>query len=237
MGTILKNIQTEEGYNLCYIRGLILELSVKIKMLGCNEWWDLVSVSVRVKKKQKKTEELISKTDKAKPRKTWTEERTKDRTREGTDSDSKAVDKRAERNGCSPWHTVRNAKGKGGGGVSEKRKEQGTGGGVEKETVNGNRTKQTQKKWKDHGVKVGFQVSHTGAQNQESRPPFPVRAFNTAPWCTHDLGGHVEGEVWMGEQDFWGGRGSPTIGSIPKNTVSIQMEFKWSLNGIVRTQI
>lgn len=37
MGTILKNIQTEEGYNLCYIRGLILELSVKIKMLGCNE--------------------------------------------------------------------------------------------------------------------------------------------------------------------------------------------------------
>lgn len=37
METILINSQTEEGYNLCYIRGLILELSVKIKMLGCKE--------------------------------------------------------------------------------------------------------------------------------------------------------------------------------------------------------
>lgn len=37
------------------------------------------NVSVRVKKKQK-TEELTSKTDRAKPRKTWT----KDRVREGT---------------------------------------------------------------------------------------------------------------------------------------------------------
>lgn len=32
-----KNIQTEDGYNLCYIGGLILELSVKIKMLQCKE--------------------------------------------------------------------------------------------------------------------------------------------------------------------------------------------------------
>lgn len=40
-----KNIQTEDEYNLCYKGGLILELSVKIKMLGCKEWWDSMSVS------------------------------------------------------------------------------------------------------------------------------------------------------------------------------------------------
>lgn len=41
----------------------------------------------------------------------------------------------------------------------------------------------------------------------------------------------------MGEQDFRGGRGSPRIGSIPKNTVSIQMGFKGSLHGRVRRRI
>lgn len=109
-----------------------------------------------------------------------------------TDSGSKAGDKRVDSNGCSPWHIARNAKGKGGGGgVGEKKAAGHRCGEVEKETVN--RTKQTQKKWKDHGVKVGFQVSHTGAQNQESRPPFPVRTFNTAPQCKRDLGGYVVG--------------------------------------------
>lgn len=55
-------------------------------------------------------------------------------------------------------------------------------------------------------VKVGFQVSHTGAQNQESRPPLPARAVHTAPQCERDVGGHVVGGVWMGEWDFQGGR-------------------------------
>lgn len=49
----------------------MLELSVKIKMWRCKEWWDLVSV--RVKKNNQNTEEL---TDRAKSRKTWTKDRT-----------------------------------------------------------------------------------------------------------------------------------------------------------------
>lgn len=58
------------------------------------------NVSVRVKKiKQQKTEELTSKTDRAKPRKTWT----KDKTREGTiQSRAARPETRADRNGCSP---------------------------------------------------------------------------------------------------------------------------------------
>lgn len=64
-----------------------------------------------------------------------------------TDSGSKAGDKRADSNGCSPRHAAHNAKGKGGGGVSEKRREQFIGGGsIEKETVSGNKTKLTQQK-------------------------------------------------------------------------------------------
>lgn len=96
--------------------------------------------------------------------------------------------------------------------MSEKRKEQGRGEvrggeGGEKETVNAERTKQTQRNEK---ITVGFQLSHTGAQNQDSRPPFPrlrlqrSTAVETGP--RRSCGGQVGG-VWMAEQDLRGGRG------------------------------
>lgn len=59
METIPKNIQTEGGYNLCYIRGLILELSVKIQMfVGRHRMRRGGLMSVSEKKTKKKAEEL-----------------------------------------------------------------------------------------------------------------------------------------------------------------------------------
>lgn len=55
---------------------------------------------------------------------------------------------------------------------------------------------------------------------------FPVCAFNAAPQWKRDRGGHVVGRWgecgWL-NRTFGVGGGSPKIGSIPKNTVSIQM--------------